>query len=80
MLWFFRRADEYLRIETTHDSATGSFTLTVHMTDGTRLTERFKEQAAFEERIEALERQLLSDNWTAKGSALLPTERPQRPN
>jgi hypothetical protein len=80
MLWFFQRDNEHLRIETTLDPATGAFSLTVHMSDGSSLTETFPDQAAFEERLEVLEDQLTADRWTAKGSALLPNLRPQRLN
>ena len=80
MLWFFQRDDEYLRIETTHDRETGAFALTVDRADGPPETEVFVDQAAFESRLEALEQQLAADRWTPKGSALLPTQPPQRPN
>jgi hypothetical protein len=80
MLWFFQRDNEYLRIETIHDSVGGAFTLAVHMTDGTCLTELFAEQAAFEERLGALEQQLLADRWTARSSAQLPAQPSHRPN
>jgi hypothetical protein len=80
MLWFFQRGNEHLRIETTHDRTSGAFSLTVHMTDGSSLTETFPDQAAFEQRLEVLEEQLTADRWTAKGSALLPKLPPQQPN
>jgi hypothetical protein len=80
MLWFFQRGDESLRIETTHDRASGTFALTVHRPGGTQDTEVFADQAAFEKRLEALELQLVADHWTPNGSALLPPQPPQRPN
>lgn len=80
MLWFFERGNEYLGIETTHDPHGGVFTLVVHKADGTQEKEMFADQAAFEQRLEALEQQLAADHWTAKGSALLPNESPRRSN
>jgi hypothetical protein len=80
MLWFFQRDNEHLRIETTHDRTTGAFSLTVHMSDGSSLTETFPDQATFEQRLEVLEEQLTADRWTPNGSALLPKQRPQRLN
>lgn len=80
MLWFFQRGDEYLRIETTHNRNSGAYALTVYRADGTQEMEMFVDQAAFESRLEALERQLVADHWTPKGSALLPTRSPERPH
>jgi hypothetical protein len=81
MLWFFQRGDEYLRIETTRDRDSGAFALTLYRADGTQEMEMFVDQATFESRLEALERQLVADHWTAKGSTRLPPRSPQqRPN
>jgi hypothetical protein len=81
MLWFFQRGDAYLRIETTHDRHSGAFSLTVYRADGTQEIEMFVDHGAFESRLEALERQLVTDHWTAKGSILLPPQSPhERPN
>ena len=79
MLWFFQRGEEYLRIETTYDWRSGEFALIVDKADGTQKTETFADQAAFEQRLATMERQLVADNWRAKGSTVLPT-RPKRPN
>lgn len=80
MLWFFEKGDEHLRIETTYDPATGAFAVTVYKADGTQHAERFADEMAFDTRLTALERQLLADHWTPRGSVLLSARSPQAPN
>ena len=74
MVWFFERGTEALRIETTHDKNTGTFTMKIIAPDGTQHLETFPSNAAFREGLVALERRLFAENWTAKGSALLGPE------
>ena len=72
VIWFFQREQERLQIETTHDSATRTFELTIMGGDGAARVESFKSKRAFEARLRELEDELLADHWTASGSSLLP--------
>jgi hypothetical protein len=71
MVWFFERENNSLRIETTYDRLAGTFTLNVYEADGTYRTERFSSRSAFQDRLEALEEELLAEHWTQKGASLL---------
>ena len=72
MIWFFERDRERIQIETTHDSATRTFELSILGDDGAPHVESFKSKKAFEKRLRELEAELLADHWTASGSSLLP--------
>ena len=66
MVWFFERDAELLRIETTHNQASGAFVLTVYRKDGKTQTERFASEAACHGRLERLEQQLRADRWSLR--------------
>jgi hypothetical protein len=63
VIWFFERAADVLRIETTHDQPAGQYLLTVYRPDGAEQIERFTTEAACQQRLEALEQQLRADRW-----------------
>ena len=47
MVWFFARDSESLKIETTHDRLTGTFTLDTFAADGTLLDSNYLHVAAW---------------------------------
>jgi len=72
VIWFFERNQQRLQIETTHDSLTRTFELTIMGSSGAPQVESFKSKKAFEARLRELEAELIADEWTPSGSALLP--------
>jgi hypothetical protein len=68
MLWFYRRSDGDLRIETRFDSATSEYVLEVAWPMRPTVTERFPTSVAFEARLLALERELDKEEWRQVGS------------
>ena len=72
MIWFFERNQQRLQIETTHDSLTRTFELTIMGSNGVPQVESFKSKKAFEARLRELEAELVADEWMPSGSALLP--------
>jgi hypothetical protein len=68
MVWFYRRSDVSLRIETRFDSATNEYVLEVEWPGRPVVKERFKETAAFDTRVLELERQLDEEHWQQVGS------------
>lgn len=73
MIWFYERPDGALRIETRIDTASGNYVLQVEWPGRPATVERFPDQAAFEMRVRALERQLHNDHWEQVGGpAILP--------
>jgi hypothetical protein len=68
MVWFYKRADGALRIETRFDSATNEYVLEVAWPGRPVVTERVSDTAAFDSRVLALERQLEEENWQQVGS------------
>jgi hypothetical protein len=68
MVWFYRRSDGELRIETRFDSATSEYILEVSWPGRPLMTERFGDAAAFDARVLALEQQLEQERWEQVGS------------
>jgi hypothetical protein len=56
MVWFYKRSDGDLRIETRFDSSTEEYVLEVAWPGRPVMTERFTDTVAFETRVLALER------------------------
>ena len=71
MLWMFERNDESLRLETRYDNTTLEFVLIMRLPDGKQQIERFKDALTFRNRLEALQAQLESEQWTAVGSPVM---------
>jgi hypothetical protein len=76
MVWFFERGEEILRIETAHNRTAGEYVLTLHFPGSTERVERFADEAACQERLETLERQLRSDRWRLRLAHPLPSGEP----
>ena len=68
MVWFYRRADGDLRVETRFDSATSEYVLEVAWPGRPVMTERFADTGTFETRVLELERQLDQEQWQQVGS------------
>lgn len=68
MIWLFERGAEVVRIETRVDRATGDYVLVSTWTAGDPKIERFRDQAAYQSRIAALEARLASEHWIQVGS------------
>jgi len=68
MVWFYKRSDGELRIETRFDSASNQYVLEVAWPGRPTMSERFSDTAAFETRVLALERQLDAERWEQVGS------------
>jgi hypothetical protein len=67
VVWFYKRHDGALRIETRFDAVTNEYVLDVAWPDRPAETERFSDAEQFRIRTVALERQLDADNWTQIG-------------
>jgi hypothetical protein len=63
MIWFFERGSEQARVVTRFDAMTNEFVLDVIEPDGSCISTRFRDQAAFEQRVNALERELAAASW-----------------
>ena len=68
MVWFYKRSDGDLRVETRFDSASAEYVLEVAWPGRPVMTERFADTGEFESRVLALERQLDEEKWQQVGS------------
>ena len=66
VVWFFERGNELLRIETSYDRVAGVFLLRAQRPDGTEQVDRFSDEAACQQRLDALDNQLRSEHWSLK--------------
>jgi hypothetical protein len=67
MLWFYKREEETLQAETRVDNTTGAFLLIIRWPDGRSATERFDTLAAFQTRLDRLQRELVQERWVQSG-------------
>jgi hypothetical protein len=67
MVWFYKRSDGELRIETRFDSTTNEYVLEVAWPGRPIMAERFSDTAAFETRVLSLEHQLDTEQWEQVG-------------
>jgi hypothetical protein len=80
MVWFWKRDNEELRVETRYDNATQEFIVTLQFGNGATQSERFARRSAFEARLIALERDLGAERWASTGPPqFLPDGFPRRP-
>lgn len=68
MIWLFERGAEVLRLETRVDNTSGEYVLVSTWTEGASEIERFRDYAAYEARIHALEARLAAEHWVQVGS------------
>ena len=71
MLWIYQRGVEDLRIETSFDNATHEYLLVVFRGSDKTTSERFKDAAAFQLRLEALESDMANGNWRRLGDPII---------
>ena len=71
MLWFYRRGDELITVETRFDNATGEYLLVMQTADHQQTVERFKDLSQFKERLLRAEEKLASERWAQAGSPVL---------
>jgi hypothetical protein len=71
MLWIFERDTERLQLETTYDTVTAQFVLTIGPPGQESQVERFSDQVDFRQRLEALEEQLQGEHWAQTSMRLL---------
>jgi hypothetical protein len=72
MVWFMtREREEWMQVTTRFDNHASQFVISVRTSTGRRTTERFKDTQAFEQRLLALEQEILRDRWTSTGSPLI---------
>jgi hypothetical protein len=80
MVWFYKRGQTSLSVETRYDNETAEYVAIVVRPDGRRQTERFPNREAFREWLMALEQQLQHEQWIPDGPAhVLPDGWPHKP-
>ena len=67
MLWFYRRDDELITVETRVDNTTREYILVMQTADHQQTIERFKDLTAFNERLLQAEQKLARDRWSQSG-------------
>jgi hypothetical protein len=67
MVWFFERAQEVTRLETTFDNDAQEYVLVMEVVGANALTERFATLAGFQTRLVELEQQLRAQSWVQRG-------------
>ena len=70
MLWIYQRGSQDLRIETSFDNATHEDPLNIFRGHETT-AERFKDAAAFQLRLEALESEVAKERWNRVGDPII---------
>lgn len=71
MIWFFERGTDSLKIETRFNNEARVFELIWYHPDGASTVERFADEDEFRRRSEAVEADLLSQDWHLAPSPLL---------
>ena len=71
MLWIYGRGQQSLRLETRLDQQTGEYVLISYHDDGSQQVERFNDATSFQNRLGALEKQLVTEQWQITGAPIL---------
>ena len=80
MLWFFDREDKSLNLETRYDTDTSEFVVIIRYPGRDERIERFADRETFAKWLQATERYLDEDHWTARtGPIILPYGWPNKP-
>jgi hypothetical protein len=80
MVWFYKRDQVSLSVETRYDNETAEYVAIVVRPDGRLQTERFLTREAFREWLMALEQQLQHEQWVPDGPVhVLPDGWPHKP-
>jgi hypothetical protein len=67
MIWFYERADQSLRLDTTYDNDTCEYVVVVHHPDGRQQTERFLDADACRLWLVTFENGLDGEHWVRHG-------------
>ena len=71
MLWFYRRDEELITVETRFDDATREYVLIMQTDDHKKTEERFKDVVTFKDRLLIAEKKLAGERWTQAGPPVL---------
>lgn len=71
MLFFYKRDETSLRVETRYDNDTAEFTTILHYPDGAQEVERFRNAEDYRVWLVALENRLETDRWVRKGAPVI---------
>lgn len=71
MLWSYSRGRDVFHLETSFDTASNEFVLRFHVGRHNDQVERFKDEIAFRKRLDALERELVAQQWERAGPPVL---------
>ena len=71
MLFFYKRDEQSLRVETRYDNDTAEFTTVLHYPDGGQEVERFSDVEAYRSWLVKLEGRLEQDRWVRKGPPVI---------
>jgi hypothetical protein len=71
MLWFYRRGDDLITVETRFDNATREYLLVMQTADHQQTVERFDNLAAFKDRLLRAEEKLAKERWAQAGPPVL---------
>jgi hypothetical protein len=80
MIWFFKRGQDVVRLETRMEPVTAEYVLTIIWADNRETIERYQTVDAFTKRLLILETQLANERWSQSDSPkilLEPWRRPQ---
>ena len=67
MVWFFERAEEVTRLETTFDNHAQEYVLVIEVAGAEARPERFATHEAFKARLVELEQHLRAQSWVQRG-------------
>jgi hypothetical protein len=67
MIWFFRRGDETVKLETSLDNKTQEYVLVIRWAERPAETERFQTLEAFDTRVRQLDQQLMTEHYAQVG-------------
>ena len=68
MVWFFKRGDQALQVQTRFDNGPREYVLEIIWPDRPSETERYSDLAAFEDRVTNIEERLKAESWSQIGS------------
>ena len=71
MLWFYRRDEDLITVETRFDEATREYVLIMQTDDDKKTEERFKDVVTFKDRLLTAEKKLAGERWTQSGPPVL---------
>jgi hypothetical protein len=71
MLWFYRRDDELITVETRFDNESREYLLILQTADHQQTVQRFKDLEAFKERLLRAEEKLATERWLQAGPPII---------